>query len=534
MIPNNGKEESHLEIGRRLWNSLPDVELAEYGFAVVRQLSLGASRLVEQDEKYRVTELLYRAGQHATRSASFDEAMSYFDLGLSLLGARKWRDEYYLSLDLYTAAAQVAYSTGRYERVHLLVEEVFQNARESRHGLKACIAWMESLVAKNDTQRAFEFGLKVLRDSGRVTIPKNVGTLTIIWDLLKVKRILRQNSDNKIKSLPRLCDEEFFDLMTVMGLVTGYALYCRPLFAPFLAMRVVLLAFKNGICEPAATSFALLGSLFCNHFGDVELGYRLAQLGLDLNELLKSYEWQTRTLLLVHSYVFVIRGAVADQLAPLLTGHREGIAHGNIESAMLCAAMNTAISLSASVPLKLVIADAEVFLKVMKSYRQTTIIQFLLPHMQFALNMANRNCDNPVDLSGEVMNEARFRTERAANNPLAIAALDNRKVKIACYFQEYKVGEAAAERISRKAIDGFTTFDRVDLFLYSGICHAGLASINPSRKEQRHRFVKKALRQLKALVRFSEGRYDAHVRALEAELAGIQRKTEAAISTFYI
>lgn len=54
LIPVTQREKTHLDIGRRLWNQLTETELKDYGFAVVRQLSLGSSQLTDIEEKYKV------------------------------------------------------------------------------------------------------------------------------------------------------------------------------------------------------------------------------------------------------------------------------------------------------------------------------------------------------------------------------------------------------------------------------------------------------------------------------------------------
>ena len=67
---------------------------------------------------------------------------------------------------------------------------------------------------------------------------------------------------------------------------------------------------------------------------------------------------------------------------------------------MLCAAAYTALSINASIPLSTVIEDGEIFLKLMESYRQTNVVQFMSVNLQFCLNMVSAECDNPVELSG--------------------------------------------------------------------------------------------------------------------------------------
>ena len=356
---------------------------------------------------------------------------------------------------MYTCAAQTAYSTGRYERIETLVSEIFKNSRELLHQLKASIALMESFVARNQTKRAFDFGLEILQDSKRVSMPSKVSRCRYLWNILKLKKVLRQFTDGQIKALQKLHDEELHHLMRMMNFLSVYALYCRPFYGPYLSIQVVFLTIKNGLCSFSATAFAMLGVFFCNHFGDIKLGFRLAQLSLDLIEELDDADARTRILYWTHCYIFALKEPMENVLTPLLTGHREGLANGDVEVGMLCAAAYTALSINASIPLSTVIEDGEIFLKLMESYRQTNVVQFMSVNLQFCLNMASAECDNPVELSGRYMNEELFRTRQSVNNPLAIAVLDKATIQVACFFSRLQSRRGDFKEIHKEGYGRF-------------------------------------------------------------------------------
>ena len=72
----------------------------------------------------------------------------------------------------------------------------------------------------------------------------------------------------------------------------------------------------------------------------------------------------------------------------------------------------------------------------------------------------------------------------------------------------------------------------MDVFLYSGICFAGLANSNAAKKGERVSRLKQNLKQLRRLVSFCAGRYDASVEVLEAEVLSVQGNIEASISRY--
>ena len=58
------------------------------------------------------------------KSSAFASAIQHVQSGIGLLSSSHWQDQYSLSLNLYNAAAELAYCTGRHERVDKIVSEV--------------------------------------------------------------------------------------------------------------------------------------------------------------------------------------------------------------------------------------------------------------------------------------------------------------------------------------------------------------------------------------------------------------------------
>ena len=50
------------------------------------------------------------AGRKAKQATAYESAFRYFSIGIDLLGDNAWEEQYRLTLDLYTEAAEVALS----------------------------------------------------------------------------------------------------------------------------------------------------------------------------------------------------------------------------------------------------------------------------------------------------------------------------------------------------------------------------------------------------------------------------------------
>jgi predicted ATPase len=533
LIPEERREATHLDIGRRLWDSLSEDELKTYGFAVVRQLRLGANLMTDEGERYRMSDLLLRAGKHAIQTGSFDEAASHFDLGISLLGYRHWRDEYYLSLELHNGAARVAYCCASYDRVQLLTNTILANARLKAHKMKAFTLLMEALAAKSDIGGAIELGLDALSEND-CAIPKNVGVLQILFEVAKTKRLLRRYSDDRIKELPRINDEsEEAGIVHLMMNLQPYTISAGLSSCILIPLRAVQMILKHGLCSDSPAVFAVLGLFLANHLGDYELGLRLGKLSMDLLQHLEVFEDRTRIVLISHSYIFSIQQPLKDLLGPMQSAHLAGLSNGKFEMAMICASNRTGMAIIASSPLGSLIDDMRTSLNLMIGHQggDALGVAYLLPSYQFARNMVYPS-ENPGELTGDVMDEQSFQAAHEGDG-LALGLVSFYKLLLACYFQDFMFAEFLVEQVE-KGLTGFPPYLRVAFLLYSGIAHAALSS---NRTRKRLRRVKKCVGTIKRFVRASNdrssnGRYDAQIHMLEAEIAGIKGKTDEAITKF--
>ena len=119
----------HLNIGRRLLESLSPDEIELNLFLIANQYYAGLTRLEREDERYDIAALFLAAGEKAASSSAFGAAAGYLSTGISLLGPRHWRTHYDLSLALFNATAEVEYCNANHTRVDELIEHIHLNAR---------------------------------------------------------------------------------------------------------------------------------------------------------------------------------------------------------------------------------------------------------------------------------------------------------------------------------------------------------------------------------------------------------------------
>jgi predicted ATPase len=241
LIPEHERGEVHLHIGRKLWSSLDTDELGLNTFLVVNQLRHGAHLMTDQGERERMAVLLLRAGEKATTSSAFQNAASHLNLGVSMLENRHWRDQYHLSLDLTSAAAE--YCNANFDRMDELINEVLKNARCTDDKTRALTTSIYSLGSRNEVQKALDLGFKVLADLGE-PFPTTAFTLTTIFELMKTKRMLRKLSDDDILNLPRMYDTKLAAMSRIMIRCSYSGTGAES--APLIAFRLVQTSVSHG------------------------------------------------------------------------------------------------------------------------------------------------------------------------------------------------------------------------------------------------------------------------------------------------
>lgn len=232
LIPEYEREQVHLQIGRKLWTSLSPDDLNLNAFLVVNQLRLGAKLVDDCDERIRLALFLLRAGELATASSAFLSAADYLHLGISLLDKRtRWRDHYELTLNLYNAAAEIEYCNGNFITMDGIIDEILLNARAKCDKGRALVASIYSLGSRNELQKAIDLGLKVLESLGE-RFPPRPSLVSVVFEMVKTKRMLRRFSNEKILNLHLLRAPQKQAAMRIMNLMFAYCLNGRPMFAP--------------------------------------------------------------------------------------------------------------------------------------------------------------------------------------------------------------------------------------------------------------------------------------------------------------
>ena len=248
LIPVEEKAKYHLMIGRNLRRQLPVALVKSNIILICDQIKFGLDYVEDLEERDDFARLFLRASREAARRSTFVAALEYVDLGIGLLESRHWRDQYNLSIDLYSTGTELAYCNGKHERVDSLAVEVIENARELGDRTRAVMTRVTSFGARGETARGIEMSLNALRELGE-PFPRRGGRLRILMEFYKTKRAIGNKTEEDILSLPKVEDARIMACMQITYLLFPLLALSDMEASPLPAFRVVQMTLQHGLSE---------------------------------------------------------------------------------------------------------------------------------------------------------------------------------------------------------------------------------------------------------------------------------------------
>jgi len=339
LIPLSDRPSYHLRIGQRLSLHLQDNENAEFYATLMSQMILGDG-LITADDDRRAAALLYlNAGQKAARYLGFRTAWYCLSRGIAMISLKKkWgRDNYDICLSLHNTAIEVCYCNGEFEELDSLIAEVLDNARTLEDALPARSCQIYALGSRNKQFEAITIGLNTLEELGERFPGMTPSIISVLIEARKLKRLLRNKSDDDILGLPRMKDPKKLAAMQIMNHFILYTVYASPNLSALLAFRLVRLTIEHGISAISSVGFVIYGMILCR-FDQIDDGFRFGELAMKNNVVFKHQVWMVRTYAGFYGAIYCRKYNVRGALEPLQTAYRVGMRTGDIEYAVVSAA----------------------------------------------------------------------------------------------------------------------------------------------------------------------------------------------------
>ena len=297
LIPTEDKEALHLELGRKLSAGFTEEQRDKNLYLILGQLRLGKSLIKDPRERQGVAMLCLEAGQSSAKSSAFGAAAGYLELGIELLDD-SWEGDYSLKLALYNAAAEMRLTTSEYERVHELLQPVFDNVPTLKHKLQAYNTLIYAYGVTEQQHLAIETGVKILAELGE-SFPSGECMNCLRCEARKVNSLLKGKSSAQIMRMEVIKNEEKLAALQILNLMSTNAILVKPKFAPFIQLKSVEITMRHGLSALASSAFGSYGMLLAvlEKYDDA---FRYGQLALDLLKKFRSKEYAPRVFAAVY------------------------------------------------------------------------------------------------------------------------------------------------------------------------------------------------------------------------------------------
>src|SRR5262249_38190575 len=127
LIPEPGRPEAHVRIGRRLLAHLPQEAVSDRVFEIVNQLNRGVALLTDLAERDTLRQLNAQAGRRAQHATAYAAARDYLRQASALLRPDAWGTQYEDTFTLSLERCECEYLTGHFdvaqELSHLMLEQ---------------------------------------------------------------------------------------------------------------------------------------------------------------------------------------------------------------------------------------------------------------------------------------------------------------------------------------------------------------------------------------------------------------------------
>lgn len=529
MIPLHERQQFHLEIGRRMWNTMGADDLDRSIYVLISQFLFAKDLVKDPKECCNLAQLCLLAGRKAASSSTFRTACIYLNLGIEFLGNKGWRDEYELCLALHTAAAEMHLCSTDFDAMERLVDVVLKEARPIDR-IQAETTRLYAMGMVNKQNEAIDFGLELLSRFGE-KFPRRLCRARVLFEAAKVRRLLREKTDEELLCLPAMKDPQKLACVQILHLIFLHTLLARPKLTPFVTMKFMSLTLRDGQCLLSPQGFATYGMLLCQ-IGNFDEAYRFGQLGVRMVELSGHDEALPRVYAAFYGVVHSIRRPNSEAIEKLLEGHRIGLQTGDLEFACLNANLYVYTSMEAGMPLPLVDKEFARMKSLMKSLGQETMLRFNMPCIQ-SIHHYMGLTEDPLASEGDIMDFEEIYQWCLANNLGNLATgICIHRLMLFCIFNDFAGAQVHAERCL-DAVSLMPTSDDVAwAMMFATICHLENANRGYWSKLKSLRLVRKTHSILKKLALSCPANF-SHLRMfVEAEIAAYMGRSAEAYERY--
>ncbi|MBC1220544.1 AAA family ATPase [Nostoc sp. UCD121] len=331
LIPEEQKKPIHLKIGLLLLNNIPVVEQEEKIFELVNQFNIAVEFISPQTKRDELAQMNLTAGRKALASTAYPTALKYLTTGIQLLAGDSWETKHHLTLALYETATEAAYLAGNFEQMEEFAEVVLVR-KPLLEKVKVYEVKIQAYGAQNQALEAVNTALTFLKLLG-VEFPEHPSQSDIQLAMAELTSNLNGRCFEDLIELPQMIEAQVLAVMRILSSAIPAVYQVAPELLPLLVIKQIQFSLKHGNTPLSAYAYVSYGMILSGVVGDIESGYKIGKLALNLLTTLDTKALTAKILVTFNANIRPWKEHVREILKSLIEAYSTALETGDLEFA---------------------------------------------------------------------------------------------------------------------------------------------------------------------------------------------------------
>ncbi|MEH1966110.1 trifunctional serine/threonine-protein kinase/ATP-binding protein/sensor histidine kinase [Nostoc sp.] len=444
LIPEDEKQTTHLKLGQLLLNNISANEQQEKIFQIVSQLNMGLGLITQQTERNQLAQLNLTAGRKAKASTAYTAAVQYVMLGIKLLAADSWQNQYPLTLALYEEAAEAEYLNTHFEQAISLADLILQQTTHLLDRIKTYELKVQIYIAQDQQVQAIETGLKAL---------EQLKISLILPDVEQENHLEQLPELTSLANIPEMINPESLAALRLLISITPAVHHVKPDMFPSVALTMLHLCLEQGHSSLAAYVYGIYGLFLCAVIKDVDTAYHSGQISLELLEQYHAKELSSKIYMLFGVFICACKEHGRNTLKFLREGMQCGLEVGDIEYTSYAMMAESAHLVLIGEPLNSVEKKQAQNIDLLLNFKQKHCVDYAKIWRQLTLNLLGQTSEQ-FYLTGTDFDETEILLHfHNTHNHQSLFAIYVAKTVILYTFEKYEQAVINAEQAT-EFVDG--------------------------------------------------------------------------------